>query len=144
MAPSSNSTADTAYLMTNLFEGVVQHGTAASAAALKWPLGGKTGTTDDYTDAWFIGFDPDITLGVWVGFDQKRTIGANQTGGAAALPIWRDIMQAWIAERRKAVKEPPVFDRPGNVVTVNTARGPEHFIVGTEPGARTENEGTAP
>jgi penicillin-binding protein 1A len=135
--------ADTAYIMTNLFEGVVQHGTAASAAALKWPLGGKTGTTDDYTDAWFIGFDPEITVGVWVGFDQKRTIGNNQTGTAAALPIWRDIMQAWIAERRKALPEPPTFERPGNIVTVNTPRGPESFIVGTEPGARTEGEGPA-
>ena len=127
--------ADTAYIMTNLLAGVVQHGTAASAASLNWPLGGKTGTTDDYTDAWFIGFDPDITVGVWVGFDQKRPIGTNQTGTAAALPIWRDVMQSWI-ERRRGQGDPPTFERPGNVVVVSTPRGPESFIAGTEPGAR--------
>jgi penicillin-binding protein 1A len=81
--------ADTAYILTSLLQSVVQYGSAASANSLKWPIGGKTGTTDDYTDAWFIGFDPEITVGVWVGFDQKRPIGANQTGTSAALPIWK-------------------------------------------------------
>ena len=73
--PQDAIRADTAYVMTNLLRGVVQRGTAAKAAALNWPVGGKTGTTDDYTDAWFIGFDPDITIGVWVGYDQKKPIG---------------------------------------------------------------------
>lgn len=126
--------ADTAFIMTNLLAGVVQNGTAASAKSLDWPLGGKTGTTDDYTDAWFVGFDPDITVGVWIGFDQKRPIGSNQTGTAAALPIWKDIMQHWTDRRRKAGAT-PAFDRPSNVVVVSTPRGPESFIVGTEPGA---------
>jgi penicillin-binding protein 1A len=126
--------ADTAYVMTSLLEGVVQHGTAVSARALDWPLGGKTGTTDDYTDAWFIGFDPTITVGVWVGYDQKKPIGINQTGTVAALPIWQDIMRAWIARQRSARSDPPAFERPGNIVTVSTARGPEVFIAGTEPG----------
>ena len=71
--PKDAIRADTAFVMTNLLRGVVQRGTAAKAAALNWPIGGKTGTTDDYTDAWFIGFDPDITIGVWVGYDQKQT-----------------------------------------------------------------------
>jgi penicillin-binding protein 1A len=124
--------ADTAYIMTNLLQGVVQRGTAASAAALNWPLGGKTGTTDDYTDAWFIGFDPDITLGVWVGLDQKRPIGQNQTGTTAALPIWRQVMAEWIATRR-GEGDPPSFERPGNIVTTETASGTEVFIAGTEP-----------
>jgi penicillin-binding protein 1A len=128
--------ADTAYIMTSLLQGVVQHGTAASASALGWPLGGKTGTTDDYTDAWFVGFDPDITLGVWVGFDQKRPIGSNQTGAMAALPIWIDTMKNWIDRRRAAGGDPPQFERPGNVVVVSTVKGPEVFIAGTEPGAR--------
>jgi penicillin-binding protein 1A len=128
--------ADTAYIITNLLEGVVQHGTAASARSLNWPLGGKTGTTDDYTDAWFIGFDPDITVGVWIGFDQKKTIGSNQTGTQAALPVWKEIMETWIARRRGATSEPAAFARPGNIVVVNTARGEEAFIAGTEPGAR--------
>jgi penicillin-binding protein 1A len=128
--------ADTAYIMTNLLEGVVQHGTAAAASSLGWPLGGKTGTTDDYTDAWFVGFDPDITLGVWVGFDQKKPIGSNQTGAVAALPIWTDIMKTWIDRRRAAGGDPPEFQRPGNVVVVPTLKGPEVFIAGTEPGAK--------
>ncbi|MEZ5317622.1 MAG: PBP1A family penicillin-binding protein [Vicinamibacterales bacterium] len=128
--------ADTAYIVTSLLEGVIQHpgGTAASASDLHWPLGGKTGTTDDYTDAWFIGFDPEITVGVWVGFDQKRPIGAGQTGTVAALPIWHEIMQSWIDRRRAELPEPPDFARPGNVVTVITPFGPEVFISGTEPG----------
>ncbi len=128
--------ADTAYIVTHLLEGVVQHGTAASARALDWPLAGKTGTTDDYTDAWFVGFDPDITVGVWVGFDQKRPIGGNRTGTLVALPIWEDIMRTWIARRRLELPEPPEFVRPGNVVIAETPQGPEAFIVGTEPAAR--------
>jgi penicillin-binding protein 1A len=135
--------ADTAFVMTNLLRGVVLHGTAAKAASLNWPLGGKTGTTDDYTDAWFIGFDPDITLGVWVGFDQKKPIGHNMTGAEAALPIWMDIMKAWIGDR----KDPPTFEAPGNIIFVSVDKGSgnpaadgttgaisEAFIAGTQPG----------
>ncbi len=135
--------ADTAYVVMNLLQGVVQRGTGAKAAALHWPLGGKTGTTDDYTDAWFIGFDPDITLGVWVGLDQKKPIGRNQTGAEAALPIWIDIMKAWIGDR----KEPPTFEAPGNIIFVPIEKGTgmpavagtpgaieEAFIAGTQPG----------
>ena len=135
--------ADTAYVLTNLLRGVVQRGTAARAAALNWPLGGKTGTTDDYTDAWFVGFDPDITLGVWVGMDQKKPIGRNQTGSEAALPIWIDIMKAWIGDR----KDPPTFEAPGNIIFVPVEKGTgvpavagapgvieEAFIAGTQPG----------
>jgi penicillin-binding protein 1A len=125
--------ADTAFLTTSLLQGVVQRGTGVAARPLNWPLAGKTGTTDDYSDAWFVGFDPDMTLGVWVGFDQKKPIGTNQTGAVAALPIWQQIMGSWIARQRAARPEPPVFERPGNVVTVTTARGPEVFIAGTEP-----------
>jgi len=125
--------ADTAYITTNLLEGVVQRGTGVGARALDWPLGGKTGTTDDYTDAWFLGFDPDITVGVWVGFDQKRPIGTDQTGAAAALPIWTAVMRAWIDQQRAARPTRPEFPRPGNIVTVATADGPEVFIAGTEP-----------
>lgn len=126
--------ADTAYIMTSMLQSVVQNGTAVSAASLRWPLGGKTGTTDDYTDAWFIGFDPEITVGVWVGYDQKRTIGQGQTGTTAALPIWREIVAKWIEARRER-GDVPEFERPGNVVTVETASGAEVFIAGTEPTA---------
>jgi penicillin-binding protein 1A len=141
--PKDAIRADTAYVMTNLLRGVVQRGTAARAASLNWPIGGKTGTTDDYTDAWFIGFDPDITIGVWIGLDQKKTLGHNQTGSDAALPIWIDIMKAWIGTRT----EPPKFEPPGNIVFVSVDKGSgnavdegtagaisEAFIAGTQPG----------
>ncbi len=104
--------ADTAFVMTHLLRGVVDRGTAAKAASLKWPMGGKTGTTDDFTDAWFIGFDPDITIGVWIGYDRKKTLGNGESGATAALPIWMDIMKVWIGDR----KTPPEFAVPANVV----------------------------
>jgi membrane carboxypeptidase/penicillin-binding protein len=72
---------------------VVLHGTGVAATRLKYPVAGKTGTTNDFTDAWFIGFSPDITCGVWVGFDEKRTLGNKETGARAALPIWIDFME---------------------------------------------------
>ncbi len=61
-------------------------------------MAGKTGTTNDYTDAWFIGFTPSVTCGVWVGFDEKKNLGDNETGGHAALPIWMDFMHAVTAD----------------------------------------------
>ena len=131
--PHESIRADTAYIVTELLHGVVLHGTAASAARMNWTLGGKTGTTDDYTDAWFIGFDPDITIGVWVGYDQKKTLGERQTGTTVALPIWSEIMKTWVERRRTQLKEPPDFERPGNVVTAVTAYGSDVFIAGTEP-----------
>jgi penicillin-binding protein 1A len=135
-APRDALRADTAFVMAHLLQGAVQHGTAARAQSLDWPVGGKTGTTDDYTDAWFIGFDPDITLGVWVGRDVKKPIGHGQTGTAAALPIWIDIMKPWVERRRAELPEPPVFERPSNVIMVMTSKGLEAFIAGTEPGVR--------
>jgi penicillin-binding protein 1A len=135
-SPRDALRADTAFVMAHLLQGAVQHGTAARAQVLNWPVGGKTGTTDDYTDAWFIGFDPDITLGVWVGRDIKKPIGPGQTGTAAALPIWIDIMKPWVERRRAELPEPPVFERPSNVIMVMTSKGLEAFIAGTEPGIR--------
>jgi penicillin-binding protein 1A len=126
--------ADTAFVMTNLLRGVVQRGTAAKAASLQWPIGGKTGTTDDYTDAWFIGFDPDITIGVWVGYDQKKTMGPAGTGADSALPIWIEIMKAWIGDR----KEAPKFEPPGNIVFVAVDKASGDPVVDGTPGAITE------
>ena len=137
--------ADTAYVMVSLMRGVVQRGTAQRARReLDWPVGGKTGTMDDYTDAWFVGFDPDITVGVWVGYDEKRSLGRNEEGARVALPIWIEFLKAYGADRER----PPDFQAPGNIVfrTVNemtgeqVARGgrgaiQEVFIAGTEPGA---------
>ena len=92
--------ADTAFVMTNLLRGVVQRGTGEAAKALDWPLAGKTGTMDEYTDAWFVGFDPNITVGVWVGYDEKKPLGNGETGAPAALPIWMDFMRAYIDAAR--------------------------------------------
>ena len=74
-------------------------GTGAAAAQLKHPLGGKTGTTNDYTDAWFIGFSPSVTCGTWIGFDDRQSLGEKETGARAALPIWMDFMRAAIADK---------------------------------------------
>lgn len=107
---------DTARTMTGLLEGVMLHGTAASAGAkLKHPLGGKTGTTNDFTDAWFIGFSPTITCGVWVGFDEKISLGNKEAGALAALPIWEDFMSIAIADHPQEYfpgdrpQQPPVI-----------------------------------
>lgn len=134
--------ADTAYVMTSLLRGVVQRGTAARAASLDWPLAGKTGTTNDYTDAWFIGFDPEVTVGIWIGRDVKKPIGPGFTGTEAALPIWIDFMKDYVKDR----KPPAPFEPPGNIVfiAVDRATGTpaepatpgtlqEAFIAGTEP-----------
>ena len=104
------TSARTARIMVQLLQGVVQHGTALAARKLNHPLAGKTGTTNDYTDAWFIGFSPSITCGVWVGYDEKRTLGNNETGAQAALPIWMDFMRVALADpsrRQEAFTPPP-------------------------------------
>ena len=99
------------------------------------------------TDAWFIGFDPDITVGIWIGMDDKRkSLGSDEQGAKAALPIWMDIMQAYIAGRPQT-DTPPQFQAPGNIVfmAVDKSTGSvlpqggggaitEAFIAGTEPG----------
>ncbi|HTW91651.1 MAG TPA: PBP1A family penicillin-binding protein [bacterium] len=85
----------TAYVLTNMMESVVNEGTATEIRQLGYDglAAGKTGTTDDYADAWFIGFTPQITCGVWVGFDKKKTIFSGATGGVVAAPIWGDFMK---------------------------------------------------
>jgi penicillin-binding protein 1A len=142
--PQDAIRADTAYVMTSLLRGVVEHGTGIKAMALNWPIAGKTGTTDDFSDAWFVGFDPDITLGVWVGYDQKKTLGPGMSGAEAALPIWIEIFKSYIGTRT----DPPKFEPPGNIVFVSVdktsgaatdASTPgaisEAFIAGTQPGS---------
>lgn len=130
-----------AYIMTNLMKGVVLRGTAAKASSLKRPLAGKTGTCDEYTDAWFIGFDPSFVLGIWVGHDIKKSIGHNETGARAALPIWMEIMKEYLKD--KPVEDFPV---PPDIVFLKVDRMTgllatpfcshiieEAFIAGTEP-----------
>jgi penicillin-binding protein 1A len=97
----------TARIMTSMLEAVVQHGTGVAATKLKVPLGGKTGTTNDFTDAWFVGFSSGITAGVWMGYDEKRTLGSKETGARAALPIWIQFMSAALAGKDPGQFQPP-------------------------------------
>jgi len=100
---------ETARTMTWMLSEVVRHGTATAALRLKAPLAGKTGTTNDFTDAWFIGFSPSITCGVWVGFDEKKSLGEKETGARAALPIWMDFMETALHVQPTALEfRPPV------------------------------------
>jgi penicillin-binding protein 1A len=108
--------AETARTMTSLLQEVVQHGTAVAAKSLKTPLGGKTGTTNDFTDAWFIGFSPSITCGVWLGFDEKKTLGKSETGGHAALPMWMEFMKVALKGHEGEDFQPPAPTPPRNVV----------------------------
>jgi len=125
--------ADTAFVMTNLMRGVVLRGTAEAARTLDWPLAGKTGTMDEFTDAWFIGFDPNITVGVWVGYDEKKPLGNDEQGARAALPIWMDFMKTYI-DKDGDRKNPPQFEAPSNVVFVTLDNGVQAaFIAGTQP-----------
>jgi len=101
------TTPQTARVMTSLLQQVVHNGTAFAAASLKHPLGGKTGTTNDFTDAWFVGFSPSITCGVWVGFDEKKSLGNKETGARAALPIWMDFMRVALVGRDDENFTPP-------------------------------------
>jgi penicillin-binding protein 1A len=91
---NESTSAQTARTMLMLMQQVTANGTGAAAAALHHPLGGKTGTTSDFTDAWFLGFSPSVTCGVWMGYDTRQSLGDKETGARAALPIWMDFMQA--------------------------------------------------
>ena len=88
----------TAREMMQLLEAVTHQGTGAIASQLHHPLGGKTGTTSDFTDAWFLGFSPSVTCGVWVGYDDRQSLGDKETGARVALPIWMSFMQTAIAD----------------------------------------------
>jgi penicillin-binding protein 1A len=87
---------ETARTMMVMLRAVAQYGTAGALSNLHHPFGGKTGTTNDYTDAWFVGFSPSVTCGVWIGFDDRQSLGPKETGAKAALPIWIDFMKAAI------------------------------------------------
>jgi penicillin-binding protein 1A len=118
--PREVITKETAYLITNMLEDVVQKGTGQAAKALGRPIAGKTGTTNDYLNAWFIGGAPNLVTGVYVGFDDRRSLGPSETGARAALPIWMAFM-------KEALKQLPVipFKIPDGVtfVKVDSATG---------------------
>jgi penicillin-binding protein 1A len=104
---------EVAYQVTSLLKGVIARGTAKKASGMGENVAGKTGTTDDNTDAWFIGYSPSLALGVWVGRDEKESLGNTETGPRAALPIWMEIMSSYLAGR-----PPETFRRPPGIETV--------------------------
>jgi penicillin-binding protein 1A len=110
----------TARIMTSMLRDVVLHGTAVAASRLPYALAGKTGTTNDFTDAWFIGFSPDLTCGVWVGYDEKKSLGNRESGARAALPIWMAFMQSALKGHEAAQFQPPPALPPGVAQTVDT------------------------
>lgn len=91
--PAQAMKPETAYIITNLLKGVIERGTGGKARELGRPVAGKTGTTNDYRDAWFIGYTPSLVAGVWVGYDDQRSLGPKATGSRAALPVWLDFMK---------------------------------------------------
>jgi penicillin-binding protein 1A len=112
----------TARIMMTFFKAVMQPGgTAAAAGVLNHPLGGKTGTTTDFNDAWFIGFSPSVTCGVWVGYDNRQSLGDKESGGHAALPLWIDFMKVAIADHPDEHFAGDVRALPSTNVAVRTA-----------------------
>jgi penicillin-binding protein 1A len=131
----------TAYQITSMLEGVVQRGTAAQASSLGYPLGGKTGTTNDYRSAWFMGVSPHMVIGIYVGFDDNRSLGNKETGAVDAVPIFIDFMQ-------EALKGQPKdeFKAPSNAKFAMVRGIREAFRPGTEPrvAVTPDTEGLAP
>jgi penicillin-binding protein 1A len=130
----------TAYLVTNMMETVVRHGTGRRAADLGRPVAAKTGTTNDTRDAWFIGFTPDLLAGVWIGFDSERSLGQRETGGHAAAPIWTDFMKKALADRPVvdfSVPQGITFTQVDRATGLRAVAGREAdlevFVKGSEP-----------
>jgi penicillin-binding protein 1A len=116
--------ARTARIMVSMLREVVLHGTGYSASKLNHPLGGKTGTTNDFTDAWFVGFSPSLTCGVWVGYDEKKTLGNKETGAQAALPVWIDFMRVALQGRESEdFAAPPPMTRAAVATKLDTPEG---------------------
>ncbi len=122
---------ETAYLVTSMLESVIQRGTGKRILPLGRPVAGKTGTTNDMHDAWFLGYTPELLTGVWVGYDSERSLGKEQTGGRVAAPIFLDFMQAALGD--SPVRDFPI---PEGVTMVSVNGDLECFKKGTEPMAR--------
>lgn len=105
------------YIMTNLLKGVIQNGTGRAAKKIGTYLGGKTGTTSNYVDAWFLGFSSKIVSGVWVGFDNNKTLGWGETGSKSALPIWSQVMDASLKKYGESD-----FDVPDGILNIGIDR----------------------
>ena len=131
-----------AYIMSNLLKGVVLHGTGRSARKISTSIGGKTGTTNDYIDAWFLGFSPQSVTGVWVGFDNNKTLGYGETGAKSALPIWKNFVSSYLNKYGESD-----FHIPTGIINIKIDKKTgrpvsstddhvfmEAFVQGTEPG----------
>lgn len=128
-----------AYQITSMLESVVQKGTATAALKLDRPVAGKTGTTNEYRSAWFVGYTPQLVTGVFIGFDDNRSLGNGETGGHAALPIFVDFMEAAMKDKPKVPFAPPPIAK---VVNVRGQR--EAFKPGTEPRPRRQQASRGP
>ncbi|MBM3502720.1 MAG: penicillin-binding protein 1A [Alphaproteobacteria bacterium] len=132
---------EAAYQMVSMLQGVVDRGTGARIRELGRPLAGKTGTTNDSNDAWFIGFSPDLAVGIFVGFDQPRSLGANEQGASVAVPVFRDFMMSALVEQPKTPFRIPKGVRLVRVDSESGLKakpGDQHVILeafrpGTEP-----------
>ena len=128
-----------AYQMTSMLEGVVQRGTGKRIAELKIPLAGKTGSTNDNKDAWFIGFSPDLVVGVYVGYDHPKSLGYKETGSKVAVPIFKDFMSQALFNKNKIPFRVPSgisfvrIDSQTGLQTDSKDGIMEPFIQGTEP-----------
>ena len=141
LTPVQVISAETSYVMTNLMESVVASGTGQRAKALGRPVAGKTGTTNDMKDAWFVGYVPQLVAGVWVGYDQEKSLGSGGSGGQAAAPIWTDFMQRSLAGMPVQGFTPPpnvtfaqINPHTGRLVRDGSEGSvTECFVSGTEP-----------
>jgi len=138
---------ETAYLITNMLMDVIQRGTGRKARILEKALAGKTGTTNDFTDAWFVGFSPNLAAGVWVGFDDMRSLGNKEAGARAALPVWISFMRTALDvsdpfQATFSIPENVVFSRIDPKTGLLAVNGVEDarieiFVKGTEPSTYT-------
>jgi penicillin-binding protein 1A len=141
LGPVPATSPEVAYIMTNLMESVVTSGTGQRARALGRPVAGKTGTTNDMKDAWFVGYIPQLVAGVWVGYDQERSLGSGGSGGHAAAPIWTEFMQRAVAGLPYMDFTPPrnitlarINPRTGKLAREGSEGSVmECFVSGTEP-----------
>jgi penicillin-binding protein 1A len=150
--PATGTRPDVAYVLTSMMRQVIDSGTAAAARALGRPAAGKTGTTQDHRDAWFVGFTPDLVAGVWVGFDDHSMLGPRETGAVAALPAWLSFMQAAVGNRPPldfdlvpGVEQVRVDAGSGKLAARSSADAPfMAFLAGTAPTEATAQDGAPP
>jgi penicillin-binding protein 1A len=128
----------TAFLLTSMMEDVVRYGTGWRAKAIGRPVAAKTGTTNDYKDAWFVGYTTNLVASVWVGFDNAKTLGSQETGGRAAAPIWTSFMSGALKGEPEGFNQPEgivsFFIDPGTALLSRDDSGvKEFFKEGTQP-----------